>query len=175
MGDPLGAVGSIVGIAAFGLKFATTLQTYIEAVADAEESLREIALDVSETASALKQLEDYMKPDQSGQTIANDSGVEDVARLASQCEKVYTVIIYIIAKAVGVPKDDNGKVTLDALDLHSLDAPSRMRKLIWPLREYRIRKHREELRWLKFSLLFRLGLMELAKNKKMFVLHITLS
>ncbi|KAI1651991.1 uncharacterized protein F4817DRAFT_87117 [Daldinia loculata] len=167
MGDPLGAVSSIIGIASFGLKFATTLQTYIEAVADAEENLRGIALDVSATASALKQLDEYMRPDQSGKAIASDSGVEEVARLASQCEQVYTVIIYLIAKAVGVPKDDNGKVSLDALDLHSLNAPSRMQKLIWPFRESRIRKHREELRWLKFSLLFHLGLIELAKTRKM--------
>ncbi|KAI1480189.1 hypothetical protein F4774DRAFT_409009 [Daldinia eschscholtzii] len=167
MGDPLGAVGSILGIAAFGLKFATTLQTYIEAVSEAQESLRGIAFDVSATASALEQLNEFIQPNQGGKAIANASGVKQVERLASQCEQVYTAIIHFIAKAVGVPKDGNGKVSLDALDLHSLNAPSRTQRLIWPFKEPRIKRHQEELRWLKISLLFHLRLMELAKTKMM--------
>ncbi|KAI1798781.1 hypothetical protein F4811DRAFT_163065 [Daldinia bambusicola] len=167
MGDPLGAVGSIVGIAAFGLKFATTLQTYIEAVSEARESLRDIAFDVSATASALEQLDEFIRPDQDGKAIANDSGVKQVERLASQCEQVYTAIIHLIAKVVGVPKDENGKVTLDALDLHSLNISSRIRTLIWPFQEPRIKRHQEDLRWLKISLLFHLRLMELARTKIM--------
>ncbi|KAI0851620.1 hypothetical protein F5Y00DRAFT_267773 [Daldinia vernicosa] len=165
MGDPLGAVGSIVGIAAFGLQIATMLQMYIEAVFEAQESLKDIALDVSATASALEQLDEFIKPDQNNKAIASKSGVEQVKRLASQCEQVYGAIIHLIAKAVGVPKDNSGKVTHDALNLHSLNAPSRIQKLIWPFRESRIKRHQEDLRWLKISLLFHLRLMELAKTK----------
>ncbi|KAI1469743.1 uncharacterized protein F4812DRAFT_469830 [Daldinia caldariorum] len=143
MGDPLGAVGSIVGIAAFGLKFATTLQTYIEAVSEARESLRDIASDVSATASALEQLHEFIRPDQGA-------------------------IIHLIAKVVGVEKGENGKVTLDALDLHSFNIASRIRTFIWPFQQPRIRRHQEDLRWLKLSLLFHLRLMELARTKMMF-------
>ncbi|KAI1414577.1 hypothetical protein F5Y13DRAFT_197574 [Hypoxylon sp. FL1857] len=167
MADPLGAAGSIVGIAAFGLKFATTLQTYIEAVADARESLRDITFDVSATASALEQLHEFTKTDENGKAIANDAGVQEVSRLASQCKKVYTAIIDLIAKAVGVPRDDNGEVSLDALDLNRLNVTSLIQKLKWPFKEPRIKKHQEELRWLKISLLFQLRLMELAKTKMM--------
>ncbi|OTB13683.1 hypothetical protein K445DRAFT_162872 [Daldinia sp. EC12] len=167
MGDPLGAVSSVVGIAAFGLKFATTLQTYIQAVYEARASLQDIAFDVSATASALEQLDEFIRPNQGGKAIANDSGVKQVERMASQCEQVYTAIVRLIARAVGVLKDGNGKVTLDALDLHSLNAPSRIRRLIWPFQEPRIKRHQEELRWLKISLLFHLRLMELAKTKMM--------
>ncbi|KAI0883206.1 uncharacterized protein GGS22DRAFT_168121 [Annulohypoxylon maeteangense] len=170
MGDPLGVASSIVGIAAFGLKFATTLQTYIEAVADARESLRDIAFDVSATASALDQLHRFIKADENGKSIANDSGVQEVARLASKCKQVYTAVINLIAKAVSAPKDDNGEVLIDALDAIDLDESNVRRlvqKLKWPFQEPRIKKHQEELRWLKISLLFHLRLMELAKTKIM--------
>ncbi|KAI0833023.1 hypothetical protein F5Y06DRAFT_184522 [Hypoxylon sp. FL0890] len=167
MADPLGAAGSIIGIAAFGLKFATTLQTYIEAVADARESLRDIAFDVSATASALEQLNEFINIDENGKAIANDSGVQQALRLAAQCKQVYTAIIDLIAKAAGVSRDGNGEESLDALDLDSLNATSLMQRLKWPFKEPRIKKHQEELRWLKISLLFHLRLMELAKTKMM--------
>ncbi|OTB06137.1 hypothetical protein M426DRAFT_118791 [Hypoxylon sp. CI-4A] len=167
MADPLGAAGSIIGIASFGLKFATTLQTYIEAVADARESLRDVAFDVSATASALDQLHEFIKSDHDGKAVANESGVQQVTRLASQCKKVYTALINLLAKAAGVSKDDNGEVSLDALDLDGSSATSLIQKLKWPFKEPRIKKHQEELRWLKISLLFHLRLMELAKTKMM--------
>ncbi|KAI1376507.1 hypothetical protein F4677DRAFT_418715 [Hypoxylon crocopeplum] len=165
MADPLGAAGSIVGIAAFGLKFATTLQTYIEAVADAQESLRDIVFDVSATASALEQIHDFVKADLNGKAIATDPGLQQVLRLASQCKQVYTAVINLIAKAAGLQKNGNGDASLDALDLDILKATSLIQKLKWPFREPRIKKHRDELRWLKISLLFQLRLMELAKTK----------
>ncbi|KAI0112651.1 hypothetical protein F4776DRAFT_640220 [Hypoxylon sp. NC0597] len=167
MADPLGAAGSIVGIAAFGLQFATALQTYIETAADARETLRDIAFDISATASALEQLHEFTKANENGKAIANDSGVQQVIRLATQCKQVYTAIIDLIAKAAGIPRDSNGQVSLDALDLNTLNAISLMQKLKWPFKEPRIKKHQEELRWLKISLLFHLRLMELAKTKMM--------
>lgn len=161
----MGAAGSIIGIAAFGLKFATTLQTYIEAVFDAQQSLQDIASDVSATASALEQLHEIVKVGENGKAIANNSGLHQVIQLASQCKQVYIAIINLIARATGVPKDDDGNVSLDALDLDSLKATSLMRKLKWPFKEPRIKKHQDNLRWLKLSLLFHLRLMELAKSK----------
>lgn len=170
MGDPLGAASSIIGVVAFGLKFATTLQTYIEAVSDARESLRDIAFDVSATASALDQLHHFIQADENGKVIANDSGVQEVARLASKCRQVYTAVIDLIAKAVGAPRDDDGEVlidALDAIDLNESNARRLVQKLKWPFQEPRIKRHQEELRWLKISLLFHVQLMELAKTKIM--------
>ncbi|KAI1452715.1 hypothetical protein F4805DRAFT_446382 [Annulohypoxylon moriforme] len=168
MGDPLGAAGSIIGIAAFGLKFATTLQTYIEAVSDARDSLRDIAFDISATASALDQLHHFIKADENGKAIANDSGIQEVARLAFKCKQVYTAVIDLIAKAVGAPRDENGEIlidALDAIDLNESNVKRLVQKLRWPFQEPRIKKHQEELRWLKISLLFHLRLMEFAKTK----------
>jgi hypothetical protein len=59
MAEALGAAGSIVGIVALGLQLATTLQTYVEAVIEVGERLRDIALDINSTASALKQTLGY--------------------------------------------------------------------------------------------------------------------
>ncbi|KAI1214638.1 uncharacterized protein F4807DRAFT_404055 [Annulohypoxylon truncatum] len=170
MGDPLGAAGSIIGIAAFGLKCVTTLQTYVEAVVDARKSLRDIAFDVSVTASALNQLHQFIELDKNGKAVANDSGVQEVARLASKCKQVYTAVMKLISKAVGAPRDDNGEISIDALDsidLNESNVKRLVQRLKWPFKQHRIKKHQEELRWLKISLLFHLRLMELAKTKIM--------
>lgn len=170
MAEVIGTVGSIISIADFGLKFAMTLQTYIVTVADSQESLRDIAFDVSATATALEQLHEFVKTDQNGKTIANDSGLEQVVKLASQCKQVYTAIFNLIAKAAGVQLDSNSDASLNDVDLNNLKASSLMQKLKWPFKEPRIKKHQEELRWLKISLLFHLQLMQLAKTKMTLVI-----
>ncbi|KAI1499722.1 hypothetical protein F5X99DRAFT_388792 [Biscogniauxia marginata] len=170
--EALGAAGSIVGIAAFGLKFASTLQNYIDAVADADESLGLVAFDVSTTAGVLKQLKDFIEEDETAsrineKTIATEEGRKQVILLASQCEKVYIRLLDIIAGVFGVARDGNDNVSLDALDLGSMKALKLGQKLKMPFKESRIKKHREELVLLRISLLLQLRVMELAKEKMM--------
>ncbi|KAI2615930.1 hypothetical protein GGR54DRAFT_255650 [Hypoxylon sp. NC1633] len=155
----LEVAASIIGIASFGLQFATTLQTYIELVSDAQQSIRDIAFDVSTTAAALKQLYDLIETDHNGKAIVNDRGLQEVIRLASQCEQVYTDIINFLAKAAGVQEDENGEVSQSALQM------GMMQKFSWPFREHRIKKRREELSSLKISLLLQLAIVKLAKSK----------
>ncbi|KAI1104857.1 hypothetical protein F4804DRAFT_351549 [Jackrogersella minutella] len=145
MAEALGAAGSIVGIAAFGL------------------NLRGIALDVSATASALDQLLAFIKADDNSEAIENDSGMQQMVRLASQCKQVNVDIINRVAKSAGIPSDDNGEVSVAALDLVNLNAPRTIQKLIWPFQERRIRKRQGGLLMLKFNLLFHLQLMNFTK------------
>ncbi|KAI1843880.1 hypothetical protein JX265_003776 [Neoarthrinium moseri] len=56
MAEVVGLAGSIVGIVFFGIQFATVLETYVEAIAESDQRLRDIAFGVGATASALKQL-----------------------------------------------------------------------------------------------------------------------
>lgn len=185
MAEALGAAGSIVGIAAFGLKSLTTIQAYVDAVSDADSNLHSLVIEVKATASTLKQLHDFIVHDQAAAVvvaaegdgnidsdnggsnsirIANDEGVRQAIQLASQCKQVYTAIIKLIAKDVGAPRDGNGEVSLDDLSLDAVKTPA-IQKFKWSLREPRVRKLREELAWLKFSLMLHLQVMELARSK----------
>lgn len=57
------AVGLAVGVVSLGLELSTKLQTYIEGVKGAKESLTELSVDVSSTASTLKQLANVIEAD----------------------------------------------------------------------------------------------------------------
>ena len=84
--------------------------------------------------------------------------------LASQCKQVYIAIVKLTAKETGAPVGIDGDVSLDDMNLDSLNV-STLRKLKWPLKELRVRKLRDELRWLKVSLLLNLRVIELARSK----------
>lgn len=167
MAEAIGVASGIVGIFGFGLQLATTLQTYVEAVLEAPERLRDIAFEVSSTASALKQLQDIIDSENKDDREAN--GTDDIVRrpkvfkhdgrkeietLAAQCGKVYVVIVGLVAKAG--PSDAKGKAKADTIDVQVLTAFNISRSLIWPWVEPRIKRCQEQLRWLKMSLLFNL-------------------
>ena len=105
MAEALGAASSIVGIIGFGLQLATTLQTYVEAVIEAEETLRDIAFDINSTASALKQLQEIIDADkadtgmQNNPKVFKDEGRKEIEVLAVQCGKLYTTIVVLVTKA----------------------------------------------------------------------------
>ena len=89
--EALGAAGSIVGIVAFGLQLATTLQTYVEAATEAGKRLRDIAFDINSPASALKQLQNIIDADQVDSTLRKsskdfkDEGLKEIEFIAMQC------------------------------------------------------------------------------------------
>ena len=185
MAEALGAAGSIIGIAAFGLKSLTTVQAYVDAVSDAEHDLRNLVVEVGATASTLKQLHRFIVSDQAvavvvstGKTstdgggsadkksipVANDEAVRRAVQLATECKQVYTAILNLIAKDIGAQRDENGNIPLDSLDPDAVKTTT-LRRLKWSFREPRVRKLREDLRWLKFSLMVQLQVMELGRLK----------
>lgn len=171
MAEALGVAGSIVGIVSFGLQFATALQTYIEAVSDAENSLQDIAFDVSATASALQQLHDFIGVDsahgndQGKKPALNEAGLKEIGLLSSKCQTVYTAIAVLLTKASGQKDKIPSEVTPDVAGFGAFKATMLCRKLRWPWLEPRIKKYQEQLRWLKMSLLFHLQLAQLAKTR----------
>ena len=113
MAEALGAAGSIVGIVAFGLQFVTKIQMYIDTVENAENSFRNIALDISATASALDQINRFIEEDRAtaekGEVATAKSGLplakqelsrEDKARMRRRQKER-------IRKAGGLPGDKN--------------------------------------------------------------------
>jgi hypothetical protein len=97
----LGAASSIVGIVGFGLQVATTLQTYAEATFEADDRIRDIANDISATASALQRLQAVIVRDDKlpqGRLFSVE-GLKVVNKIASQCDAVFTRIVELLNKA----------------------------------------------------------------------------
>ncbi|KAL2672811.1 hypothetical protein Neosp_013527 [[Neocosmospora] mangrovei] len=171
------AVGLAVGVVGLGLQLATTLQTYVEGVAGAEDRLRELSFDVASTASTLKQLEDMLDADKAAAetrssdqglnsvTIFTDRGRRDIYSLSRRCEKVYQGILRVIVGA-SVPSSAKGKAIARNFGLSDLTA-TRLAQfglgLKWPWVEPRVKACQEELRWLKIDLLLHLQVATFAK------------
>jgi hypothetical protein len=179
MADPLGAASSIVGIVGFGLQLATTLQTFMELTAEAQEALHDIVFDVNATASALKQLQDIISADKATAEqhdkppVFKDAGLREIQALAIKCEKIYKTIIVLIHKASDSDKakrkDDGGGGGELAIDPTALKPMTLLRKLRWPWLAPRVGRCQEQLRWLKMSLLLNLQLANLAQAQFRYV------
>lgn len=171
------AAGLAVGVVGLGLQLATTLQTYVEGVAGAENRLRELSFDVASTASTLKQLQDMLDADNAaientspGQsadsvTIFTDQGRRDIYSLSRRCEKVYQGILRVIVGA-SAPPSATGKSIARNVGLSDLTATRLVqfsRDLKWPWVEPRVKVCQEELRWLKMDLLLHLQVATVAR------------
>lgn len=168
MAEVLGAAGSIAGIVSFGLQLATTLQTYIETMLEAEERLRDITFEINSTASALRQLQDILDDDKRGTGVGKlspkvfkNEGRREIEAIAQKCGKVYRTIVLLVNKAANLgPKN---MVSTASSDVVQLKISSLTRMMKWPWVEPHIKRCQEQLRWLKMSLLFNLQLASLAR------------
>ena len=154
----LGAAGSIIGIAGFGLQVATTLQTYVEATLEADDRIRDIANDISATASALQRLQVVIvRDDKLPQgRIFSVEGLKVVNTIASQCDAVFTRIVELLNKA-GKP----GGQLLNSERSKDLSL-STLNRLKWPWLEPKIARCRQELERLLLKLLLMLQISNLA-------------
>jgi hypothetical protein len=166
MAEAQGAAGSIVGIVEVGLKLATTLQTYVESIRDAEERIRDVAVDVNSTASALRQLGEILEADkvavvQKTTKVFKDEGRNEIEVLAEHCGKMYATITLLVTKAgsAGLHR----KTAVKALSARPLAISSLGHDWKWSWLEPRIKRSQEQLRWLKLNLLFDLQLAGLAR------------
>ncbi|KAJ3459757.1 hypothetical protein MRS44_015830 [Fusarium solani] len=152
------AAGLAVGVVDLGLQLATTLQTYVEGVAGAEDRLRELSFDVASTASTLKQLEDMLNADKA-------VGRHDIYSLSRRCEKVYQGIVRVIVGA-SAPPSTKGKAIARNVGLSDLTATRLAHfgwNMKWPWVEPRVKACQEELRWLKMDLLLHLQVATVAR------------
>ncbi|KAK7942735.1 uncharacterized protein PG986_011848 [Apiospora aurea] len=118
-------------------KLATTLQTYVEAVADAEQTLQVIALEVSTTASALRQLQDLVEADalatqESRTPVLNANGTREIESLGRKCKTVYQAIVHLLVKSNGSDVEDHPTSYTSIADLETLKTKTRFGKLKWP-------------------------------------------
>lgn len=167
MAEALGAAASIAGIVGFGLKLATTIQTYIGSALEAEESLRDIAFEISSTASALSQLQEVLEAENAtrdvhqGPRLFKDEGLKQIEIRIVQCDKAFKSIVGFTLKAgAGGGKE---KQLTNTLDVRTFAASSLTENLKWPWLEPRIKRCHERLRWLNMNLLFYLQVVSLAR------------
>jgi hypothetical protein len=145
----LGAASGVVGIVSFGLKLATTLQTYVEGTIEADERIRAITNDISATSSALQQLEaviehDWNSPDSK---LFSGAGLKGVTDTAYQCDAVFKKVIRLL-KDSGTPGSQlSNPQTAEGLSLTHID------RFKWPWLEPKILRCRQELERLLLKLL----------------------
>lgn len=179
--EAVGATASIVGIISFGLGLAKSLQTFIDSVIEAEETMVLIVADVKSTASTLKDLEDFIDHDEAASkernraTVFNATSIKEISACALQCQKIYVQIIVLIEKARMQVDEDGSKeagaqapaaddVTTPAarLAVFSENVTKFGRKMRWPWLEPRIKRCQEHLGRLKANLMLRLLVASIA-------------
>lgn len=182
------AAASVVGIVSFGLGLAKSLQTFIETVIEAEETIVLIVAEVHATASTLQRLQDFIEQDKAASeeqhrtTVFNDTGLKEIGACASQCQKIYVQIIILIEKASMQNGEDGGKDKgTQASAADDPDAPAvRLavfsknvtklgRKMRWPWLEPRIKRCQEHLGRLKVSLMLSLQVFLIAESRSRYV------
>lgn len=153
---------STAEVATFGLQLATTIHTYVEAVWEAKDRLRDVAFDINSTASTLKQLQAVVSSDKDQTTkVLKDAGLEEIRDLTAACGKIYSTIVILLTKA-GTP-EGKGKVNADAVDPLVLKTSCLTRHMTWSWLAPRIKRCQAQLRLLKTKLILNLQLANIAR------------
>lgn len=91
----LGAVGSVVGIASFGLQLAKFLDEFIDDFSSADENLSAIFYGVDATNNALIQIEGLLREERKNivergkPMLFSEKALDDVQETADQCLKIF--------------------------------------------------------------------------------------
>jgi len=162
--EALGAAGSVVGIAGFGLQIAGTLQTYAEASLEADDRIRDIANDISATASALQRLQAVIDHDEklAEGRVFSVEGLKSVNKISSQCDVVFKRIVELLNKAGNPGEQLSNAERVKDLKLSTLD------HLKWPWLEPKISRCRLELERLLIKLLLMLQISNLANQQTVY-------
>lgn len=108
----LGAVGSVVGIAGFGLQLAQFLDTFIEGYASAPESLEAILETLYSTSEALEQVQEFLKREkknveQGGQPeLFSAKALAQIRKTSDKCLKIFWKIEAVILRDSSSDLDD---------------------------------------------------------------------
>lgn len=173
--EAIGAAASIVGIVSFGLGLAKSLQTFVDTMRDAEETIILVVSDMHSTALTLNDLQEFIDQDKAASEelkrtpIFNATSLTEIHTFASHCERIYNLIIGLIEKAnmqVGkdvredtepqAPAPDGRHAPMARLAVFSKTVTRLGRKIKWPSLEPRMQRCQERLRELKGSLMLRL-------------------
>lgn len=175
MAEALGAAGSIVGIAAFGLQLSNTLRIYVEALIDYEDSIWVISLHIEATASALQRLHGLIQNDRTalegaGPSLLKKDGLDEITSSSTQCKRVYEEIAVLIAKAAG-QHDKKGNGQEGQVDLNALNNTTLYHRMRWPWLEPQIRRKQGQLRSIQNHILFYMNAVQLGQAMMSYAFH----
>ena len=147
--DPFSVTATVVGLAGAGIKLATTMYTYAETVYNADKSVRDVAMDVSLTSSALKELGDFLQ-EQQKHNLVSKNAFATAKEAMKGCEEVFSEIDTALQGSV------KRGVESKILNIRG--------KLKWPLAEKRMEYLRTNLGRLKSSISLLLSVLTLARD-----------
>ncbi|CAG8972217.1 hypothetical protein HYALB_00010996 [Hymenoscyphus albidus] len=108
----LGAVGSVVGIAAFGLQLSQFVNDFLGQYERANENLHDVCYGLERTIAVLDQIEELLKLEKENRTsksgkpeLFNDKALVEVRKNTDACLKVFWRIEAAILYAKETPKD----------------------------------------------------------------------
>lgn len=112
----LGAVGSVVGIAAFGLQLAKFLDGYIDEYASAAESLEALLEGIDSTNDALEQVREFLQAE--GKTLRKGKApqlfslkaLKQVKTTSDKCLKVFWRIEAVILRKTPSDEEIRGRL-----------------------------------------------------------------
>ena len=175
MAETVKVVIPIADVVAHGLELATILQTYIEADGGEPGEIDDVSLEISSTASILRQLQEIIDADktctaaQTNLQVLKDDGRDEIEVLAAYCEKTFTTIITLVTKT-------RTAELWGKMPAHFTNAPTGIVGSLchctkWRWLNPRIKRCHEQLRWLKLNLLLHLQLANLARAQIRLVIN----
>jgi hypothetical protein len=146
--DPLTICTSVLSLAGAGIKLSTTLYTYSETAFRADRSVKEIAQDVSLTASVLRELGTLLEQDRKD-NICSNNALTTANETVDSCKAVFDEINGALDKAM------SGKTKMGGIQ-----------RLKWPLLEPKMKLLQGNLERLKGTLLLILNVVTYARKIK---------
>jgi len=155
----------MAGIANLGCQLATKLVAYAIGTSELFSEISFLIEDIFATATALGELREFLATDAgAASSVYKRAGREAIQDLATRCGKVYTTIIRTIYRASLAAKVVEG-VDFEALGPQDLK-PSRLiavkANMKWEMISDTVDDCRDQLRWLKPSLLLHLQVANIA-------------
>lgn len=121
----LGAVGSVVGIAAFGLQLSEFVNDFLGQYERANESLQDVCYGLEVTIAVLDQIEELLHLEKENRTskpgkpkLFSDKALADVRKNTDGCLKVFWKIEATILSVKETPKELEERIRLKLQNFH---------------------------------------------------------
>jgi hypothetical protein len=144
--DPITICTTVLALAGAGIKLSTTLYTYSETAFRADKSVKQIAQDVSLTASVLGELGALLEQDRK-ENICSNNALRTASETVESCKEVFDEVNAALDKAM------SGKTRMGGIQ-----------RLKWPLLEPKMKLLQGNLERLKSTLLLILNVVTYARK-----------
>ena len=174
----IGSIASFAGVVSLGIQIAQILQRHISTVAEADDRVLQMAIELHATATSLRTLQLFVQYDKDAEedTVINAECRQNMDVIIQRCNVVFRKIAVLLAKAgkavlsvIDGFQDRVSKSPVSQLSEWIPDSSltfelNRLEHLMWPWRAPRIEQSIADLDRLKLSLLLILAVIDLARD-----------